>query len=151
MNCFACRRQHDSYPSQDIHPNTIRARYHQSIAFSIISAYLGPKATTPDGFDYCFQVNFLSHFYLTHLVIRHLSSTNSPSSIHPIRVINVSSDSYVMGDADFKDVTLDDDNSRYDIYQAYATSKLAMILFTKQLMSRYSAAGVKAVAVHPGT
>jgi NAD(P)-dependent dehydrogenase (short-subunit alcohol dehydrogenase family) len=37
---------------------------------TVNAAYLGPKSTTVDGYDHTFQVNFLSHFYLTNLLVR---------------------------------------------------------------------------------
>lgn len=112
----------------------------------VFPAYLGPKATSLDGHDYCFQVNFLSHFYLTNLLIRQLGSSDQLSSASPIRVINLTSDSYVIGDRNFDDVI----GAKYSIYGMYATTKLAMMLFTAELTARYSTLGVKAVAVHPG-
>lgn len=51
-----------------------------------------------------------------------------------------------MGNRNFDDVI----SASYSIYGMYATSKLAMMMFTTELAARYSTRGVKAVAVHPG-
>lgn len=49
-----------------------------------------PKSTTRDGFDYQFQVNYLSHYLLTRLLIDKISASGSPSP----RIINLTSKLY---------------------------------------------------------
>jgi len=66
------------------------------------------------------------------------------------RVINVSSEAHQIAFAglDFDDLMFDKD---YDPWKAYGGSKLANILFTRELQRRLGdAAGVSACALHPG-
>ena len=66
-----------------------------------------------------------------------------------LRIINVASDAYVKGKLDFTDLFFKRTN-KYDIYQAYANSKLALIYFTLELNFKFAEDGVKALAAHPG-
>lgn len=50
---------------------------------------------------------------------------------------------------DFDDV-MDRKAGRYNIYESYGRSKLAMVLFTTELNYIYADKGVYAVSVHPG-
>ena len=120
-----------------------------SVLNVFVTAYMGPKRTTSDGFDYTFQVNYLGHFLLTSLLSRGLTPTPS----RPLRVINLASDSHEQGRLEVFD-DLDDLPSRgtrppYEQYRAYSASKLAMVLFTAQL-ARRQGPDIIAVAVHPG-
>lgn len=106
-----------------------------------VSAYLGPKKATVDGFEMCFGMTFLGHFYLTYLLI------NKLKKYAPSRVINVLSDSYKKGKIDFEDLAM---MKGYDMFGAYARSKLAQAIFTVELHRRYFAEVVQTFAVHPG-
>ncbi len=77
---------------------------------------------TEDGHEYRFQVNYLSTFLLTHMLMpRLLDST-------PSRIVNVSSGA--QAPIDFDDVMIENDFSGR---RAYAQSKLAQIMFTHDL------------------
>lgn len=102
---------------------------------------MGPKATTDDGFEKSFGVNYLGHFYLTYLLKERLMKCA------PSRIINISSDAYKKGRLDFDDLPL----RNYNIYEAYARSKLAQIMFTAELHRRWSIDTVVSYAVHPGS
>lgn len=64
----------------------------------------------------------------------------------PCRIVNVSSNAYTMGKIDFEDLAM----KNYDIYKAYARSKLAQIQFTIEAHRRWSPDVVLSYAVHPG-
>ncbi|KAA0192689.1 hypothetical protein HAZT_HAZT012071 [Hyalella azteca] len=66
----------------------------------------------------------------------------------PSRVINVSSSSYVGRQLDLGDLNFD--RRRYFYFRAYSQSKLANILFTKELARRLKGTGVVTNAVDPG-
>ncbi|XP_060554590.1 retinol dehydrogenase 12-like, partial [Ruditapes philippinarum] len=104
------------------------------------AAYMGPRETTSDGYERCFGVNYLGHFYLTNLLTEKLKRSA------PSRVINLVSDSYTKAKMDFEDLAL----TNYDIYKAYGRSKLAMVIFTMELHRRLSPFIVQSYGVHPG-
>jgi NAD(P)-dependent dehydrogenase (short-subunit alcohol dehydrogenase family) len=99
-----------------------------------------PYAQTVDGFESQIGTNHLGHFALTNLLLPKLTE----------RVVTVSSMLHLMGYISLKDLNW---KSRpYSTWVAYGQSKLANLLFTKELQRRLDAAGstVKAQAAHPG-
>ena len=104
--------------------------------------YLSERQLTEDGIEMTFGTNHLGHFLLTELLIDRLRA--SP----PARVVNVSS----VGHRFTRSMNFDDLQSErhYAIQEAYTRSKLANILFTKELARREAGNGVTAFAVHPG-
>lgn len=110
-----------------------------------------PKALTEDGFESQFGVNHLGHFLLTTQLLPLLIASGTKEN--PSRVINLSSGANIMFSS--KDgIKMDDLNGdkTYYKWERYGESKLANILFTKELNRRMQAAGqpVISVAVHPG-
>uniref|UniRef100_A0A3B5LFM3 Si:dkey-73n8.3 n=1 Tax=Xiphophorus couchianus TaxID=32473 RepID=A0A3B5LFM3_9TELE len=99
-----------------------------------------PYARTMDGYEMQFGVNHL-HFFLTFLLLDLLKHSA------PSRVINVSSTVHAMGKIKFDDLNGDKD---YHPVRAYAQSKLANVLFTRELAKRTEALGVMAFSVDPG-
>ena len=104
-----------------------------------------PYGETEDGFESQFGVNHLAHFALTGLLLKPLLAT--PGA----RVVTISSNAHQRGQMDFEDLGLQNDNS-YDRSVAYNRSKLANLLFTKELQRRFEESGADAMAVaaHPG-
>ncbi|XP_029005279.1 retinol dehydrogenase 11 isoform X2 [Betta splendens] len=100
-----------------------------------------PYATTADGFELQFGVNHLGHFFLTFLLLDLLKHSA------PSRVINLSSCSHAMGKIHFDDLS---GEKRYHPVKAYVQSKLANVLFTRELGRRTKGLGVTAYAVDPG-
>lgn len=102
-----------------------------------------PKTPTADGFESQFGVNHLAHFALTGLLLDRLLA--APGS----RVVNVSSQAHTGGRINFDDLQGDKSYSRFG---AYAQSKVANILFTRELQKHLDHAGapVLSVAAHPG-
>lgn len=106
-------------------------------------------------------MNFLSHFYVTNFIIRQqLTSFGSKQGeghrSRSLRVINVASAAYSRGNMEHllemisRDGRLDAD-WLFDIYQSYADSKLAMMMFTTELNFRhYVNNDVLCLAAHPG-
>lgn len=101
----------------------------------------GDREITQDGHEKTFQVNHLAHFLLTELLLDALKAGNAS-------VVSTSS----VGARFFGHLELDDlDNVKaYSPQKAYGDAKLANILFTKGLASRYGTDGISAVALHPG-
>lgn len=96
--------------------------------------------TTEEGFELQFGVNHLGHFLLTHELLPQLQKSDHP------KIINVSSAAYLQGRMDFE--TLQDQPSSYKGLMAYARSKLANVLFTRELARRYP--DINSYALHPG-
>ncbi|KAK1132700.1 hypothetical protein K0M31_014084 [Melipona bicolor] len=100
-----------------------------------------PKSYTQEGIEMQFGVNHIGHFLLTNLLLDVLKVST------PSRIVNISSSAHKRGK-----IKLDDLNSdkNYEPGEAYAQSKLANILFTKELANKLKGTGVTVNAVHPG-
>uniref|UniRef100_A0A3P8TPA3 Si:ch211-107o10.3 n=1 Tax=Amphiprion percula TaxID=161767 RepID=A0A3P8TPA3_AMPPE len=86
-----------------------------------------PKWQTEDGFEMQFGVNHLGHFLLTNCLLDLLKKSA------PSRIVNVSSLAHERGQIYFDDINQDED---YRPWKSYSQSKLANVLFTKELASR---------------
>jgi len=115
-----------------------------SVLINNAGVVLRRRQTTADGFEMTFGVNHLGHFLLTEL-LRDLLVSGAPS-----RIVVVASDAYkgARRGLDFDDLNLE--HSHYGAMKAYCRSKLANILFTRELARRLDGSGVTANAVHPG-
>lgn len=96
---------------------------------------------TPQGHESTFAINHLAPFHLTRRLLPLLEESA------PARVVNVASDMHWYGRLRFSDL---DRRDRYFGPLAYAQSKLANVLFTRELARRIEGRGVTANAVHPG-
>ncbi len=103
-----------------------------------------PLGRTADGFERQFGTNHLGHAALTWLLMPALRAR--PGA----RVVTVSSLAHQMGGVDLADPNYE--VRRYTSWGAYAQSKLANLLFARELDRRTRAAGVDvtSVAAHPG-
>ena len=101
------------------------------------------RQLTAQGFEYTFGVNHLGHFYLTNLLLPRLEA-HSPS-----RVVSVTSvgHHFARGGMRFDDLQSE---RHYEGMDAYCRSKLANVLFVRELARREAAAGLTANAAHPG-
>lgn len=99
------------------------------------------REVTPEGFEKTFALNHLAYFLLTYM-LRDLLVASAPA-----RVVNVASRAHRAGRLDFDDLQM---QKGYTAWKAYAASKLANILFTRELARRLEATGVTANALHPG-
>jgi NAD(P)-dependent dehydrogenase (short-subunit alcohol dehydrogenase family) len=98
------------------------------------------RLMTKDGHELTFQVNHLAPFLLTNLLKERLIESKA-------RIINTSSIGNMMGNVQLDDL---ESEKRYSAMQAYATSKLENILFTKELVRRWGDQGITSAAFHPG-
>ncbi|XVQ08739.1 oxidoreductase [Spirillospora sp. CA-255316] len=98
-----------------------------------------PRRTTADGFEMQFGTNHLGHFALTGLLLPALRAAGAP------RVVTVTSAFAWAGRIRFDDLQ---GERRYRKWGAYAQSKLANLLFTRELGRRVPE--VLSVSAHPG-
>jgi NAD(P)-dependent dehydrogenase (short-subunit alcohol dehydrogenase family) len=101
------------------------------------------RTISTDGHEMTFQVNHLAPFLLTNLLLPRLTATPGGA-----RVINTGSNVYRHARLDLDD--LDGTRRSYGSQQAYPASKLATILFTRELARRTQGRGITASAFHPG-
>jgi NAD(P)-dependent dehydrogenase (short-subunit alcohol dehydrogenase family) len=99
-----------------------------------------PQRQTADGFELQIGTNHLGHFALTNLLLPQITD----------RVVTVSSTAHWMGKIRLDDLNWEDGG--YGRWTAYGQSKLANLLFTRELQRRLDEAGspVRAHAAHPG-
>ncbi|XP_015668544.1 retinol dehydrogenase 14 [Protobothrops mucrosquamatus] len=100
-----------------------------------------PYMKTEDGFEMQFGVNHLGHFLLTNLLLGLLKSSA------PSRIVVVSSKLYKYGEINFDDLNSE---LSYNKSFAYSRSKLANILFSRELARRIENTGVAVNVLHPG-
>jgi len=103
-------------------------------------AFATERSVSEDGHELHFQVNYLSHFLLTAMLLPRLRESA------PSRIINVSS--IAQQAIDFDDVMLED---AFSGGRAYAQSKLAQILHTFDLAEELEGSQVSVNALHPAT
>lgn len=103
--------------------------------------FMPQRMMTEDGYETTFQVNYLSQFYLTHLLLGELKKSQQG------RIINLTSSVYRAGRFDPDNLQSE---HRFSTFGAYAASKLLVLLFTIELASRLRTTRVTANAVHPG-
>ncbi|XP_019627343.1 PREDICTED: retinol dehydrogenase 12-like [Branchiostoma belcheri] len=97
---------------------------------------------TADGFELMFAVNHLGHFLLTNLLLDLLKKSA------PSRVVTVSSGAHVREpEIDFNDINF---HHNFSPIRAYRRSKLASMLFVRELARRLAGSGVTAVSLTPG-
>lgn len=99
---------------------------------------------TRDGYELQFGVNHLGHFLLTLNLLPAMQCAKICS-----RVINVSSALHAKGGIDFGNLRGERGPEGYDGTAAYAQSKLANILFTKELNRRHGSE-LTTNCLHPG-
>jgi len=104
---------------------------------------LPKREITEDGFERQFGTNHLGHFALTGLLLPSLLAAPSP------RVVTVASLAHRTGKIDFDNLQRE---RGYEGWDAYNASKLANILFARELDRRARAAHSRllSLAVHPG-
>ncbi len=100
------------------------------------------RSETVDGLEATFALNHLAYFQLTLRLEERLRQSA------PARIINVASDAYsaVGGRFDFDDPQA---TRRYRVHHQYGASKLANLLFTRELARRLEGSDVETVAWSP--
>lgn len=102
-----------------------------------------PERTLRHGYELQFMVNHVGHFLLTTELLGHLANASG-------RVVVVSSDVHNLAPRSGIDFDSLSGGGRYSGWRSYGQSKLANILFARELARRFERTGRTANAVHPG-
>lgn len=97
------------------------------------------RQTTKDGLERQFGVNHIGHFLLTMKLIDLFSGGG--------RIVNVTSGAHKTGKIHFDDINL---TKNFNVIKAYSQSKLANVLFTRELAFRLKDKGITVNCCHPG-
>ncbi len=99
------------------------------------------REVTVDGLEMTFALNHLAYFLLTNLLLDTVKAST------PARIVSVASAAHQGCKMNFDDLQ---GETKYSPWRAYQQSKLANILFTRELARRLEGTGVTANALHPG-
>ena len=97
------------------------------------------RQTTKDGYERQFGVNHLGHFMLTTSLLDLIPQGG--------RIVNVASGAHKTGKIHFEDINL---SKGFNVIKAYSQSKLANVLFTRELAMRMKEKGIMVNCCHPG-
>ena len=113
----------------------------------IIAPINQDQQLTEDGFDLTIGTNHLGPFLLTNLLLEKICN----SKHKPARIVNVSSEAYLWGNIQTKDLNFSSAVPFPGAFQAYGQSKLCNILFTAELSKRVQGQNISIYVLHPGT
>ncbi|CAG8782244.1 13278_t:CDS:2 [Gigaspora margarita] len=100
---------------------------------------------TKDNFEQQFQVNHLSHFLLTSLLISTLKNSATPES--PCKIIHSSSNSQRIGKIDFENLY---GEKSCGFFELYSNAKLMNIIYSNELDRRLKGSNITSTSCHPG-
>lgn len=95
------------------------------------------RQETKEGLERQFGINHIGHFLLTSLLLDWMPEGS--------RIVNVASGAHKVGKIHFDDINL---TRGYNVVKAYSQSKLANVLFTRELARRVK--GITVNCCHPG-
>ena len=104
-------------------------------------AFFEKREVTADGLERTFAVNHMAYFVVTELL--------RPNLAGDARIVSTASVAHNFGRLDFDDLQSARHYRRAGM-EAYGTSKLLNILWTRELARRLSGSGATANCVHPG-
>ncbi len=97
------------------------------------------RQETKEGLERQFGINHIGHFLLTTELLGIMGNGS--------RIVNVASGAHKVGNIHFSDINL---TKGYNVIKAYSQSKLANVLFTRELASRLVDRGITVNCCHPG-
>ena len=97
------------------------------------------RQETKDGIERQFGINHLGHFLLTTLLLDRMPAGS--------RIVNVASGAHKVGRIHFDDINL---THGYNVVRAYSQSKLANVLFTRELAEQLRKRKITVNCCHPG-
>ncbi len=123
--------------ARDVHDRTGRL----DLLVNNAGAIFSERRLSADGVEMTLALNHLAYFQLTLELLPLLRE--APGA----RVVNVSSMAHESGSIDFDDLQ---GERRYGMWKAYSQSKLANVLFTRELARRLGKSQITTNALHPG-
>jgi NAD(P)-dependent dehydrogenase (short-subunit alcohol dehydrogenase family) len=102
-------------------------------------ALFNTRKVTEDGLEMTFATNHMAYFVVTNLLLPNLK----PGA----RIVSTASDAHKGAKLDFDDLQ---SAKKYSGFSVYGKSKLANILFNRELARRIAGTGVTANCLHPG-
>lgn len=97
------------------------------------------RQLTKEGLERQFGINHIGHFLLTKELLELMGKGS--------RIVNVASGAHKTGKIHFDDINL---TKRFNVIKAYSQSKLANVLFTRELARRVADRGITVNCCHPG-
>ena len=104
-------------------------------------AMFAERRVTPEGLELTFALNHMAYFVLTEALRERLVASA------PARIVSTASTAHQGACLDFDDLQ---SAKGYSGFKVYGRSKLANILFTRELARRLAGTGVTANCLHPG-
>lgn len=121
---------------------TFQERYdHLQVLINNAGVFLLKRHLTIDGLEMTLAVNHLAPFLLSHLLLDHLKAST------PARIVNVCSSSHFAGKITLDDLQLE---RGYNVWRAYAQSKLAQLLCSYKLARQLEGSGITLNSLNPG-
>ena len=99
------------------------------------------RTETPDGIEATFAINHLAPFLLTNLLLDRIKESGDG------RIVTTSSEAQRWGRMEFDDLQ---SKRKYGGMAVYGMTKLANVMFTRELAARLGGTGVTATCFHPG-
>lgn len=99
------------------------------------------RMETDDGLEYTFGLNHMGYFRLTNGLLPLLKAGNAA------RIINVSSEAHRYAAVNFDDLQ---SKNTFRAFRVYGQSKLANILFTRELAQQLKGTDITTASLHPG-
>ena len=97
------------------------------------------RQETKEGLERQFGINHIGHFLLTKELLELMGKGS--------RIVNVASGAHKTGKIHFDDINL---TKGFNVIKAYSQSKLANVLFTRELARRVTDRGITVNCCHPG-
>lgn len=120
---------------------TFKNKYdYLNILINNAGAFFPKREETIDSIEKTFQINYLSHFLLTQLLLAPLKNSGNG------RIINVAAPSNSLS-INFDDILF---YKGYSLKKALGQSKLAMVMFTKALAEKLKGEHITVNALNPG-
>ncbi|KAJ2033720.1 hypothetical protein GGI01_001526 [Coemansia sp. RSA 376] len=109
----------------------------------------GMPGLSPDGFEMCFQINYLSMFLLTRLLLPHVTPAEGDSAVPRIVCVSSSAHLFTLGLPTDERYLRASGGGFFSL--RYGESKLCVNSFVRQMQARIPADKAQVFAVHPGS